>query len=443
MRESGSRSWGAPGLILLILILGGTGFDLFGLPENAVLAALSMAGFLWLGYSSYRPDPTQSSTIPKKRPTRFFIGSILILALLSLYLFNPSHRWEEGVGALPVNHIGFLPASAFPRGTLHTLLFVATSLVVLGLSMNLGRKEIAGLSTVVLFAAAVTALAVLGQRLTPRRFAVFETTGFFVYENHFAAFANLVLPVALFSAASRRIRAFQEGRVSSPAGLIAFAAILLAAAVMISRSRAGLVITGWIVAAFIFQQIRLRRRDPLIAPPASRLAKAGFGSFAAIAVGAVLFGVAREWHGLNRIGEEISFRFQILSDTLSIGCDHPCWGSGPGSFAAVFPYYQTLPVETYFFSHAHCEPVEFLAEYGLLGGGFLLAACLWIVFPKIPTLKSHISNFNSERAGLWLALLGIGLHSWVDFPLRHPLNILLTVVWIGILAGNKNKRFPV
>lgn len=414
------------------------GFGLFGISSNAVMALLSVFGFLWLGVRGFR---SPSGDLIRSARISFFTGSAVLMILLAVYYFNPTHRWADGIGALPVRHFSFLPGSAFPAGTFQALCFSALALVALGLSMGLGRKEVDLFSSVAVLAAAVTALAVLGQRLTPRPYPVFELTGFFSYENHFAAFANLILPVALCSAARQRIRAFQTGRLASPAGVTLLAAAIIGAAVAVSRSRTGLAVTGLIVVTVICRQLWLQRHYPFIIPPVSLLSKISLGTGFAGVVGLVIVGLVREGVNPGRIGQEFSFRGQILADVVSMWRAHPWWGTGPGSFTAVFPYYQSMPVEKHFFAHAHCEPLEFLAEYGLLGGGVFLTVMAGLLFfgrHRDAQNRSTPSFMELEGFGLILALCGIGLHSLVDFPLRHPLNALLAWVWIGILFSRVN-----
>lgn len=378
---------------------------------------------------------------------RFVSGSFVILLLLSVYCLNISHRWKEGVGALPVEHIGWLPASAFQPGSIETLGTAVALLAACGLAMSFRRRQVEMLMSGLVAAAALTSLAVIGQRLSPRPFPVFDLTGFFPYENHFAAFANLVLPVALCAGVRHRIRAFEAGKISSPAGLFFCAAGLMMAAVSLCGSRAGLLIAGLICGGWLLLLARLYRRYPQIGFSYSRRVLRW-----AVAAAVFILGLALIWFAsqLRRVGGDLVFRGQVLADTVAMWLDNPFWGSGPGSFSAIFPYYQSLPAERYSFLHAHCEPLQFLAEYGVLGCLILAGGTGWILFPrrgKKAGQRAGPSFRELEGAGIGLALAGVALHSLIDFPFRHLLIALLTAVWIGTIfsyscrggAGMKNR----
>lgn len=431
MSGAGGQSSGSLGLLLVMLGFSAAEFHLLNFRADYIWAGLSIAGFLWVARGFW------CGRVWKIR-LRFFAGAALIFLLFTIYGLNPTHSWDAGMGALPVDHIGFLPGASFPEGAVHSALFVALALSALGLTHELNRKETMLLTYVAVTGAVITALAVLGQRLAPRAFPVFEITGFFAYENHFAAFANLILPLALVGGARFQFHAFQKGKSSSPAGLCYWGAFLLIAAVWLSRSRAGLLVAGLIVVGFLCHQIYLRRHFPFIALPMDRWLEIGIGLGCVASVGGFLIVGALNLGNTDWIGEGLTFRFRILTDTLSMWWSHPWWGTGPGSFAAVFPYYQSLPVDEYFFSHAHCEVAEFLAEYGVFGGGIFLVGSALILCssPVYISREPETPSFRElEGVGFALSVAGISFHSLIDFPFRHPLNALLTVVWIAILTG--------
>ena len=357
-----------------------------------------------------------------------------------LYGLNPTYSWAEGAGARPIDHLSFLPGTAFPEGTASTARFALMAVTACGLTMSLEGKSVGLLFSGMILVGAITSLIAIGQRLSPRPYPVFDFTGFFPYENHFAAFVNLLLPITLCQGMRCRMRALQKGKLSSPAPLFFCAAGLMVAAVSLCDSRAGLLIAGLIVGSWLLWMAWLSRRYPQLMRVPSRCVVPG-----AIAAGVFVLIPALVWaiRQMRRVGDELEFRFDVVADTLSMWLSRPWWGTGPGSFRAVFPYYQSLPVEKYFFRHAHCEPVQFLAELGVLGvlvcmvaGGLILSSGTG----RKNRRRLTPSFLALEGFGLCVALVGVGLHSLVDFPFRHPMIALLTVVWAAILVETVEKK---
>jgi O-antigen ligase len=415
-------------------VLGAVGSSCFGAAGLSAEVLLAALGLLLL----FAVRGGVQAAAGRATALRFYAGAAIVLLLLLAYAANPSHRWEQSVGALPIAHVRGLPASASARETLRSALSVATALAVAGLAMTLGRRSVMRLCVFAATASAVTALVVLDQRLSPRPFPVYDWTGFFAYENHYAAFANLVLPVTLCLGERLEYEAFRAGRPSSPAVFCDIAAALSVVAVALSRSRAGLAVTGLLLAGFIFQAARLRRRHPFRRAPVSNIALAGIGLGVAAGAVAWVATLARGWSSAAQFREQLAFRQQVLADALSAWLARPWWGIGPGTFSVVFPYYQTMPQEKFFFHHAHCEPIEFLTEYGILGVALAVVGTVLMLRsgPRSASPSALVPGFNElEGTGFWLALAGVGLHGLVDFPLRHPLNALLAVTWIGMLAG--------
>ncbi len=395
--------------------------------ENGVvpgLAVLALAG----------------SLISGGLPARIGLAGGLLLGLIAMYAWNASHGWADGRGLIPQDHIRGGPASAYPEGTwaagrLFLALFAA---FVLG--FRLSRRQIRGLQALAAAAAAAMALAVLMQRLEPNPGHVYERTGIFVNENHFAVFSNLLLPVVLVAAARARFRAVQEGRLSSPAGLFLLVAALMAAAVVLCRSRAGVAVMALLVAAHVWLCHRTIRNYPFAGVPASAGLKAAGWAAIAVAAGFAVRAFWREWQRIEVLGQEWSFRSGILKDALVAWREHPAWGIGPGTFSVVFPYYQSPAFAGKTILHAHCEPIQFLVEFGVAGAIAVVAVlALALSARKTASLASaEIPPFaDLERRAFGFGLLACGLHCLIDFPLRIPLIALLAAAWAGVWVGTR------
>ncbi len=401
-----------------------------------VAAGLGLLSVLAGRHRARRPAPGADRDRPGLLPS-----AALILGLLLVYYLNPTHRWTEGVGLLPVPHLPLLPGSAFPPGTLQTLWFAAGALAVFGLARNLSNADIPRLQAAVALGGAAMALLVIWQRLLPRPFPVFEYTGGFANENHFAVFANLILPVTLAAASRCKIRALHRGEPSSPAGLFYVTAGLLAAAILLSRSRAGVAVMTLLLLGHLLIERRFRQRHPFLAAPPTLLGKAARGLVVLAACAALLNGFVREWKNLNTVRMEGAFRWRLMADTVAVWRAQPWWGSGPGTFAAVFPYYQSDELGDRAFLHAHCEGLQFLSEYGILG-----AAWFGVALARLRRAPGRGTSARREESrphhpfdqqGFALGLAGCALHSLVDFPLRIPLLALLAVTWTGVLMRGR------
>ena len=377
-------------------------------------------------------------------PARIWTAGGLWLGLIALYAWNASHGWIDGRGLVPLEHLRGWPASAFPEGTWNTFRLALALFAAFALGFRLSRRQIRGLQGIAVVAAIAMALVVLMQRLEPNPFHVYEHTGLFVNENHFAVFSNLLLPVVLVMASRARFRAVQDGRPSSPAGLFLLAAALMAAAVVLCRSRAGVAVMALLVAAHVWLCRRTIREYPFAGVPRSSWLKGMGGLSIAVAAGFAVRAFWREWRQIEVIGQEWAFRSGILKDALAAWRDHPAWGIGPGTFPAAFPYYQSAAFEGRSILHAHCEPIQFLVEFG--GAGALIAAAAVALAlsarrPPSAGASGEIPPFAElERRAFGFGLIGLGLHCLIDFPLRIPLIALLAATWAGVWVGTAPLR---
>ena len=416
-------------LVLLLLLLGASACN-FQMPEPwdswllPGLAVLALAACLF----------------GRALSPRLWMAGAAILVLITLYAWNPTHRWSEGVGLLPVEHIPWLPGSAFPTGSWGTLGLAVSMFAAYALAFQLSQRQVWWLQVIAMLGAVAMALAVLMQRLDPKHSPVFEYTGIFVNENHFAAFSNLILPVALALASRARFRAVQEGKPSSPAGLFLLAAVLMGTAVVMCRSRAGVAVMALEVIVYVWQYHRLVGHYPFVGVPLSSFAKV-LGGLAVLLVAALAVAAfAREWRHVETVGREWNFRSGILKDTLAAWRSHPAWGTGPGTFSEVFPYYQSEAFQGRAILHAHCEPVQFLAEFGVAGALWIALAALLALSAKgvNPVRPERIPPFAElEQSAFALGLFACALHSAIDFPLRIPLIALLAAAWAGVWAGHR------
>jgi O-antigen ligase len=147
--------------------------------------------------------------------------------------------------------------------------------------------------------------------------------------------------------------------------------------------------------------------------------------------------VVASWERIENRFEEAGIagkinRTDVWKDSLSIIRDFPVLGSGLGTFAKIYPKYQSRSPNV-LFEHAENDYVEVLADTGILG--FLTAAGLLVVF-----FATILKAWKNRHGGFVLAVTAggisscaaIAVHSLTDFNMRIPANALTLSIIAGI-----------
>jgi O-antigen ligase len=237
--------------------------------------------------------------------------------------------------------------------------------------------------------------------------------GPYVNRNHFAGFAELVVPIALVPLVLGKVRRERWFVV----GLFA---VIPIAALFLSASRGGIISFGAELAAIAFWVV-LRRA-------------AGKQTLAALAVLLValltvsLLGVReilQRFSSMQSLEMTGTKRASMRRDTWRIFLDHPLVGTGLGTLETVFPPYESL-YDGKIVNHTHNDYLEALAETGAVGGLF----CLWFLavlfLESARQLSQPDQSFPTtlQLSGL-VGCCGFLVHSLVDFNLHIPANALL------------------
>lgn len=309
----------------------------------------------------------------------------------------------------------------------------------------LRRKVALGLVLVAALNGGLVALMGLAQRLggmpflfglpAPRPGSQYAT---FIYKNHAGAYLLVGLTAAVALAGWYYLRAERRSAKSSPAGLFVILGLGIAGAVLLSRARGAtltmMVLLGLWLVLFAFWEWRRATRQPWIAA----LMLAAFGYFVFNGLEAVDAGGAWERieHGLS--GHDASFEARKVASaaTAELAAAHRLWGTGAGSFALVFPAFQTKypalmgPAGSRpFWEYAHNDVLQTLAEYGVVGCLILVAGVLCVF---VPLLRQRAYR-HPVGAGVVSGVAALVVYSQWDFPLQCPA-ILLTAVALTVLA---------
>jgi O-antigen ligase len=369
-----------------------------------------------------------------------FCASICILPLLQLiplppaiWTHLPGRTLETEVFALSGPSTSWMPISVSPDATWQSALSLIPPTGIFIGTLLLGYRKRRLLSLVVLgfgIASVMIGLLQVAQgQASPLRF--FQTTnlseavGFFANRNHFAA---LLYSLTVYAAAwavqtASTAKSLWRPKDYDAAGIVPIVAsfmamIILVAAQVMTRSRAGLALT--MVALFAAFALAYADRRSESRGTARKLIAV------TIAI-AVIFSVQLS---LYRVLERFDVdplrdtRVPIARNTLTGAASFLPFGSGIGTFVQVYGIFEK-PKDTLsdsYVNHAHDDFLELLLESGLPGaillGVFVVgwgrqSINLW---RRAAQEGGDIDLALARAASIVVGL--IMLHSLVDYPLR-------------------------
>jgi O-antigen ligase len=248
--------------------------------------------------------------------------------------------------------------------------------------------------------------------------------GPYVNRNHFAGFAELVIPVALVPLVLGKVRPERW-----------FAVILLAllplGALFLSASRGGII--SFAAELGVLALLLILRR-------------AGGKHVLAGAVVLLVAFMLVSWLGVRQILDRFSSmqslevtsgkRASMRVDTWRIFREHLWTGTGLGTLQTVFPAYETQ-YDAKVVNHSHNDYLEALAETGIAGA----ACCAWFLgalfFHSLRRLLLQDKSFSAalHLSGL-VACTGFLVHSLVDFNLHIPGNALLFFLMANLATAD-------
>ncbi len=252
------------------------------------------------------------------------------------------------------------------------------------------------LSTLLWFACALAIVAILHGG---------ATFGPFVYKNQFAAFIELLMPIALYRMMAERRRALPY----------ALCACVLAACVVASASRAGTIL---IAAEIVVMLLAGYARGMLTG---RQLGFASLGMTALLAIFIAVVGWESIWVHFLEANPSYT-REKLLHSTLAMVRDRPLTGYGMGNWRVVYPAYASFD-NSLTVNEAHNDWAQWAAEGG------------------IPFLLIMLSIAIGSIPAAWRSLWGIGViavfvHALVDYPTREPALEALLFTVVGAMAAS-------
>lgn len=390
---------------------------------------------------------------------------VLLLCLLATWMALqliplPHGTWSNLPGRALIDEVGHemgladisRPATFSPMRTwnsLGSLIVPMTALFLLALLDDKGWRDV---RTAIIIGGVTSALLGMAQitlRDAPGLYLYAITNGesavgLFSNRNHNALFLNIAMLFVLFGISQARIHGDK-----SKMALHAFCIIVLALGVVVNSSRFGLGLFALVVAVAAAKVIwspgkkggkgNRSLKDWLVG-----------GSIALVSIALLaVFAITDRIPALGRLFAQQfddDQRVETFAIMAQLAQDHMLLGVGFGAFEHAYRTVEPddLLMATYL-NNAHNDWLQIIIEGGI--PAVLLLFALLIFLGK--QLRRHISergvSKRSVRDGAWLGgltLLMIGLHSFVDYPLRTPIIMLIAAVSVGAIArrGAKETR---
>lgn len=402
-----------------------------------------------------------------KVPGLAFYSLFLAFVLLQLLplpagvvkLISPAsyNLYQESIGILAMP--GWLPLTNNVRETLGELLRYSAygAFYILAIQLMADAERLRRtLFVVVGWGFAIALFAILQKYLGNGRMFWFRPLpgcsffGPYANYNHFAGYMEMLTPVALglflyYRPRVRYAKGFRQSVAeifnypgSNVHMLLGFAVLLMAASIILSRSRGGTISFGL---AGLLLTFLLYQRDK----------KPSFTFFVTAFSG--LFILAFSWFGWNEILQRFAQipeqqgdlfangRMRFWQDTLLIIRDFPFTGSGLGTFSNIFPSYRHFTGD-FFVNHAHQDYLETMSDLGLLGSGIIvcfLAACFHKIWKVVRTRRDRfaIHLCFGSLAGVFALLV----HSLSDFNFQIPANGLYFFFIMALAVSAGHSRF--
>jgi O-antigen ligase len=221
--------------------------------------------------------------------------------------------------------------------------------------------------------------------------------------NHYAAFIEAVLPIALYLA----IRRERDSLLYSGMAAVMYASVIA------SASRAGtLLATGEVVLVPVLLWVHGRAAGRSVATALLRMGLL-------FAVFTIVVGWESVWSRFW-VPDPLAVRREPALSTLQMTAAHPLFGTGMGTWATVYPRYAMIDVGL-FANQAHDDWLQWTAEGGFPLGVMLATLFFWSLRPAF-------------RSVWGLGVVAVFLHAIVDYPFSRPALGSWAILILSMLA---------
>jgi len=390
---------------------------------RAVLDGLLVAGFL--AFVGERLLRRRSLGIRPMLPV--LLGTLVLLGIA--FLLNPKFRYDELLGSLePVAvAISWLPGTHdATRSGPEVRHLACLGLGLVGLAGVASRyRQRWTLLRAIAISGFVVALVGIYQKATGTDSMLwtsreYEPATFFAafrYHGNAAAFLNLCWPASL--ALVLRTLRHENHSVFAKAWWVS-ALFFTFGALFVNTSKYGHVAA---IPAALLALLVFRRNLPRVQGAADRVNRIVIAVMVIVFL-AILSLLSAElmgarWEEAVERGVSGKRRLLAYETTWRMWRDAPLWGHGPGTFGLLFPYFSVRGGAELGgkWTFAHQDYMQLLVEWGLVGGGLVLALVA-VALGRLWRQYRGSGGHSLTAAVALLALFLVGLHALVDFPLQ-------------------------
>ena len=263
-------------------------------------------------------------------------------------------------------------------------------------------------------------------------------SGTYVCPNHLAGLLEIILLVLVGRVAIRHGRKESVQETTLKKVFLVYLVLVIAAGLLSSMSRGGIVATAVGLCAFLVWRDRGKRLPWLqILTIVAGLLVLGGLLFSLKPVRERVLDTFRPKKPEAGALADVTLggRTMMWKATLSIIRDHPLLGTGPATWQWFHLKYRDPKLEAQP-EFAHHDVLNLTSDYGVVGLLLVLAALgCFFYHATILTRRPNQSDPRSFAAGCAMAVTAILVHSFSDFNLHIPANALLLITLMGMTCG--------
>ncbi|MCF3650975.1 O-antigen ligase family protein [Synoicihabitans lomoniglobus] len=391
----------------------------------------------------------------------FWIG-VVFFAYVLIQALNPAWEYIDKGKTWTmrrIDHVDWLPAgmiTPFRHMNIWRQMMIWGAPFLLACALWVGftrrRSVITVLTAIVVNACVLAVVGVLARYTAPAKI-LWLVDGIrdycfssFIYKNHAGSFFALATGLTLSLAVHYHEQATRTRIKSNPAGLCVFFSIILLIAVLLSYSRAAIIILAiFLLLAVIYAALRVIVRGTASHAPLL-IAVLLVGLMTTAFIGTKLVDIDRTVDRLSVFTEKEKFDATIKGRQYAwlagydMSLEHPIFGWGAGGFRFLFPKFQQSYSEIdgnivkignrySFWQHVHNDYLQLLIETGRTG-------LVWMATALVVALVSFLRHGglrNLAAVSISGACMITLVHATVDFPLQNPA-ILVTLITSLTLA---------